>query len=145
MVLVGGIFATHSFRPKDAGGLQKPLREFPSAIGISHSEDRPFEKQVVKAIGAMTISIACISEAPFRSNSTLILQRSTLRRQNSLSQKLPSGVWMGASPFHPCPNWIGERTSRSCKRIPGGTGSEAEYGPPLVPVTWTDRGERILG
>lgn len=52
MALIGGIFATHSFRPKDAGGLQKPLREFPSAIGISHSEDRPFEKQVVKAIGA---------------------------------------------------------------------------------------------
>jgi len=52
MVLVGGIFATHSFRPKDAPGLQKPLREFPSAIGFLHSEDRPFEKQVVKAIGA---------------------------------------------------------------------------------------------
>jgi len=52
MVLIGGIFATHGFRPKDAGGLQKPLREFPSAIGLSHSEDRPFEKQVVKAIGA---------------------------------------------------------------------------------------------
>ena len=52
MALVGGIFATHGFRPKDAVGLQKPLREFPSAIGYLHSEDRPFEKQVVKAIGA---------------------------------------------------------------------------------------------
>ena len=52
MVLVGGIFATHSFRPKDAAGPQRPLREFPSAIGFSHSEDRPYEIQVVQAIGA---------------------------------------------------------------------------------------------
>jgi len=52
LVLVGGIFATHSLRPRDAAGLQRPLREFPSAIGFSHSEDRPFENQVVQAIGA---------------------------------------------------------------------------------------------
>src|ERR1700681_4377291 len=52
LALVGGIIATHSFRPKEAAGLQKPLREFPSAIGLSHGEDRPFEKEVVKAIGA---------------------------------------------------------------------------------------------
>jgi EpsI family protein len=52
LVLVGGIFATHGFKPKEAAGLQKPLREFPSAIGLSHGEDRPFEKEVVKAIGA---------------------------------------------------------------------------------------------
>src|SRR5580692_4320669 len=52
LVLVGGIFATHGFKPKEAAALQKPLREFPSAIGLSHGEDRPFEKQVVKAIGA---------------------------------------------------------------------------------------------
>jgi EpsI family protein len=52
LVLVAGILATHGFRPKEPAGLQKPLREFPSAIGLSHSEDRPFEKQVVKAIGA---------------------------------------------------------------------------------------------
>ena len=52
LVLVGGIFATHSFRPKDAAGPQRPLREFPSAIGFSHSEDRPYEIQVVQAIGA---------------------------------------------------------------------------------------------
>jgi EpsI family protein len=32
--------------------LRRPLREFPSAIGFSQSEDRPFEKQVVLAIGA---------------------------------------------------------------------------------------------
>jgi EpsI family protein len=52
MVLVGGIFATHSFAPKEPAGLPRPLREFPSAIGFSHGEDRPFERQVVKAIGA---------------------------------------------------------------------------------------------
>jgi EpsI family protein len=52
LVLVGGIFATHSFRPKEPAGPQRPLREFPSAIGFSHGEDRPFEKQVVQAIGA---------------------------------------------------------------------------------------------
>jgi EpsI family protein len=51
-VLVGGIFATHSFKPKVATGLQHPLSEFPSSIGASHSEDRPFEQQVVRAIGA---------------------------------------------------------------------------------------------
>jgi EpsI family protein len=35
-----------------ATGLQRPLSEFPSSIGVSHSEDRPFEQQVVRAIGA---------------------------------------------------------------------------------------------
>ncbi|MHB8499938.1 MAG: exosortase C-terminal domain/associated protein EpsI [Candidatus Acidiferrales bacterium] len=52
VVLVGGILATHSFRPKGAAGLQRPLREFPSAIGLSHGENRPFETEVVHAIGA---------------------------------------------------------------------------------------------
>lgn len=51
-VLAGGILATHSFKPKVATGLQRPLGEFPSSIGASHSEDRPFEQQVVRAIGA---------------------------------------------------------------------------------------------
>ncbi|MGC1484113.1 MAG: exosortase C-terminal domain/associated protein EpsI [Candidatus Acidiferrum sp.] len=52
VVLVGGIFATHGFRPKVAARLQRPLREFPSVIGLSQSQDRPFETQVVRAIGA---------------------------------------------------------------------------------------------
>jgi EpsI family protein len=52
MVLVAGIFATHSFRPKVAAPPHWPLREFPSDIGLSHSEDRPFEMQVVRAVGA---------------------------------------------------------------------------------------------
>jgi EpsI family protein len=50
-VLVGGIFATHSFKPKQAAELQKPLSDFPSEIGFSRSEDRPFEQQVVRVIG----------------------------------------------------------------------------------------------
>jgi EpsI family protein len=52
LVLVGGIFATHSFRPKVAATPHWPLREFPSNIGFTHSEDRPFETQVVRAVGA---------------------------------------------------------------------------------------------
>jgi EpsI family protein len=48
---VGGIFATHTFRPKETAVPQRPLREFPSAIGFSYGEDRPYEKQVVQAIG----------------------------------------------------------------------------------------------
>ena len=52
LVLAAGIFATHSFRPKDAAGPERPLREFPSEIGFSHSEDRPFDNEVVRAIGA---------------------------------------------------------------------------------------------
>ncbi|HLZ50673.1 MAG TPA: EpsI family protein [Candidatus Acidoferrum sp.] len=52
MVLAGGIFATHSFKPKVAAAPHWPLREFPSDVGLSHSEDRPFESQVVRAVGA---------------------------------------------------------------------------------------------
>jgi EpsI family protein len=52
LLLAGGIFATHSFSPKEAGLPQQPLREFPSSIGAAHSEDRPFENQVARAIGA---------------------------------------------------------------------------------------------
>ena len=51
LVLLGGIFVTHNFRPVAAAGPQRPLSEFPSDIGISHSKDQPFEDQVVKAIG----------------------------------------------------------------------------------------------
>jgi EpsI family protein len=51
-VLVGGIFATHSLKPKEPAGLQRPLAEFPSAMGFSRSEDRPFDQPVVQAIGA---------------------------------------------------------------------------------------------
>ncbi|MGC2888796.1 MAG: exosortase C-terminal domain/associated protein EpsI [Candidatus Acidiferrum sp.] len=52
VVLIGGIFATHGFKPKEAPELQRPLSEFPSAIGLSHSENRPFDTQVTRAIGA---------------------------------------------------------------------------------------------
>ena len=51
-VLVGGIFATHSFKPREAAGTRRSLGEFPSAIGITRSEDRPFDPSVVQAIGA---------------------------------------------------------------------------------------------
>ena len=52
LLLAMGTFATHSFKPGNAATLQRPLHEFPSTIGVSHSEDRPFENDVVRAIGA---------------------------------------------------------------------------------------------
>ncbi len=52
VVLLGGIFAMHTLRPKDATGLQRPLREFPTAIEIWRGEDLPFEDAVVRATGA---------------------------------------------------------------------------------------------
>jgi EpsI family protein len=52
LFLVAGTVAAHSLRPGNATALQRPLREFPSTIGVSHSEDRPFEADVVRAIGA---------------------------------------------------------------------------------------------
>jgi len=52
LALVGGIFATYGVRLKNVPGPQVPLREFPSDLGSSHSEDRPFDTQVVRAIGA---------------------------------------------------------------------------------------------
>jgi EpsI family protein len=52
LVLVGGIFVTHSFRPKDAASPRLALREFTSDIGSSRGEDRPFESEIVRAIGA---------------------------------------------------------------------------------------------
>jgi len=52
LALVGGIFATRGVSPKNVPPLQVPLREFPSDIDSSHSEDRPFDIQVVRAIGA---------------------------------------------------------------------------------------------
>ena len=52
VALVGGIFAVHNMKPKEPAGLQKPLSEFPAEIGFAHSEDRPFDYQIVQAIGA---------------------------------------------------------------------------------------------
>jgi EpsI family protein len=50
-VLVGGILATHSIKPPTASPVHKPLREFPAAIALWHSEDIPFDPEVVKEIG----------------------------------------------------------------------------------------------
>lgn len=52
LTLVGGIFATHGVKPKNAPEPLLPLREFPSEIGSAHSAERPFETRVVRAIGA---------------------------------------------------------------------------------------------
>jgi len=52
LVLVGAIFATHVVKPQESAGLQRPLREFPSAIGAANGEDHPFDARVVETIGA---------------------------------------------------------------------------------------------
>ena len=52
LVLVGGIFATHSIRPSTAPQQHRALEEFPAAIGVWHSEDLPYSPAVVQAIGA---------------------------------------------------------------------------------------------
>jgi EpsI family protein len=51
LVLAAGIFAMRSIRTENAAGLQRPLREFPSAIGPWRSEDVPFEARVVQELG----------------------------------------------------------------------------------------------
>jgi EpsI family protein len=52
LALLGGIFATHNLRPKEATELRGSLREFPSTIGFWHSRDLPFDDEVVHATGA---------------------------------------------------------------------------------------------
>jgi EpsI family protein len=51
LVLVGGIFATHSIKPSTAPQAHRPLQKFPSAIALWHSKDLPYEPDVVKEIG----------------------------------------------------------------------------------------------
>jgi EpsI family protein len=65
LLLAGGILATHNFRPAGAVGLERPLRQFPSAVGSSRGEDRPFDDDVARAIGADDyINRAYVGTAP---------------------------------------------------------------------------------
>ena len=52
LVIVGGIFATHSLRASAAPREHRPLREFPVAIEAWHGKNLPFSPEVVKEIGA---------------------------------------------------------------------------------------------
>jgi len=52
LILVGGIFATHSIPPANIPGAHRPLRDFPPAIDVWQSRDLPYEPEVVEAIGA---------------------------------------------------------------------------------------------
>ncbi len=52
LVLVGGIFATHSIPPPNIPEAHRPLREFPTAIASLQSADFPDEADVEDAIGA---------------------------------------------------------------------------------------------
>jgi EpsI family protein len=51
LVLVGGIFATHTIRPLTALQEYRPLRGFPTVIANLHSRDLPFDAEVVRVIG----------------------------------------------------------------------------------------------
>ena len=52
LVLLGGIFATHSIPAANVPELHRPLREFPAVVSDWSSQDRPYKADVVKAIGA---------------------------------------------------------------------------------------------
>src|SRR5580693_849382 len=52
LVLVGGIFATHSIPPPNIPEAHRPLREFPPAIASWHGEDFPYDADVDEEIGA---------------------------------------------------------------------------------------------
>jgi EpsI family protein len=52
LVLVGGIFATHSVPSSNVPGTRRPLREFPAEVSPWRSEDRPYKPDVEQAIGA---------------------------------------------------------------------------------------------
>jgi EpsI family protein len=52
LVLLGGIFATHSIPSPNIPVAHRPLRDFPAAIDLWHSRDLPYEAEVVEAIGA---------------------------------------------------------------------------------------------
>jgi EpsI family protein len=52
ILLFSGILAAHDLKPKPGAGLREPLREFPRTIGDDDSEDRPYDDDVVQAIGA---------------------------------------------------------------------------------------------
>jgi EpsI family protein len=51
LVLVGGIFATHSIRPSTAPQQHRALQDFPAVIAMWHSKDLPFSAPVVREIG----------------------------------------------------------------------------------------------
>jgi EpsI family protein len=52
LVLVGGIFATHSIPPPNIPEAHRPFREFPAAIASWHSQDFPLDADNVEEIGA---------------------------------------------------------------------------------------------
>jgi EpsI family protein len=51
LLLVGGIFATHTISPSTALQEHRALRGFPTAIAGLHSRDLPFDAEVVRVIG----------------------------------------------------------------------------------------------
>jgi EpsI family protein len=51
LVLLAGIFATHTIRPSPAAQEHRPLRDFPATIAAWQSKDLPYEPEVVREIG----------------------------------------------------------------------------------------------
>ena len=51
LVLLGGVFATHTIRPSTASQEHRPLRDFPASITVWHSKDLSYDPEVVRAIG----------------------------------------------------------------------------------------------
>lgn len=51
-ILLLGIIATHSIPSPNIPEVHRPLRDFPTAVALWHSEDLPYEAEVVEAIGA---------------------------------------------------------------------------------------------
>jgi EpsI family protein len=51
LVLLGGIFATHTMRTSTAPQEHRPLQDFPTTIASWHSKDLPYDPEVVKEIG----------------------------------------------------------------------------------------------
>ena len=51
LVLIGGIYATRAIRPATAPQEHRALQDFPAAIAVWHSQDLPFEPEVVRAMG----------------------------------------------------------------------------------------------
>ncbi len=50
--LVGGIFATRTVAPSNVPVAHRPMEEFPGIVASQHSEDFPYDADVVEAVGA---------------------------------------------------------------------------------------------
>jgi EpsI family protein len=52
LLLIAGILAGHSLKPRPGAGLRRPLSEFPRTINSEQSEEYFYDDDIVQAIGA---------------------------------------------------------------------------------------------